>query len=96
MQSPERPDLVTTDVAAAAWESESGYADPNLTVNAYADAARRHGAKFFLGADVVGVRMAADKVVGVDTPGDRFDAPLVVNCAGPWGNVRTETLFAGH
>ena len=79
------PLLETTDVAAAAWEPGSGYADPHLTVNAYADAARRHGAKIFLGTDVVAVRMAADKVVGVDTPGDRFDAPLVVNCAGPWG-----------
>ncbi len=79
------PDLETTDVAAAAWEPGSGYADPHLTVNAYADAARRHGAKIFLGAGVVGVRMAGNKVVGVDTPGDRFDAPQVVNCAGPWG-----------
>jgi glycine/D-amino acid oxidase-like deaminating enzyme len=79
------PGLETTDVAVAAWEPGSGYADPHLTVNAYADAARRHGARIFLGADVVGVRMAADKVAGLDTPGDRFDAPLVVNCAGPWG-----------
>jgi sarcosine oxidase subunit beta len=79
------PGLETTDVAAAAWEPGSGYADPHLTVNAYADAARRTGAEIFLGADVVGVRMAGDKVVGVDTRGDRFDAPMVVNCAGPWG-----------
>ena len=86
------PGLETSDVAVAAWEPGSGYADPRLTVNFYADAARRYGAKIFLGADVVGVRMDADKVVGVDTPGDRYDAPLVVNCAGPWGaNVAAMT-----
>ncbi len=79
------PGVETTDVAAAAYEPGSGYADPHLTVNAYANAARRLGAKIFLGANVVGVRFAGDKVIGVETANERFDAPLVVNCAGPWG-----------
>ncbi len=79
------PGLETIDVAAAAYEPQSGYADPHRTVNAYANAARRLGAKIFLGANVVGVRFAGEKVVGLDTPNERFDAPLVVNCAGPWG-----------
>ncbi len=79
------PGVEIADLVAAAYEPEAGYADPYLTVNAYANAARRHGAKIFLDTEVTGIRFAGDKVVGVDTPGGQFDAPQVVNCAGPWG-----------
>jgi len=41
------PGLDTGDLSAVAYEPEGGCADPHLTVNAYADAARRHGARFF-------------------------------------------------
>ena len=79
------PGLETVDLVAAAYEPESGYADPNLTVNAYANAARQRGAEIFLDTEVIGLRFAGDKIVGVDTPNEKFDAPLVLNCAGPWG-----------
>ncbi|GIK41758.1 MAG: oxidoreductase [Chloroflexota bacterium] len=78
------PALETADVVRAAYEPESGYADPYLTVNAYADAARRVGVKIFQETEVTGVRFASGKVVGVDTANEKFDAPLVLNCAGPW------------
>ena len=79
------PGLETADLVAAAYEPESGYADPNLTVNAYARAARRLGATLFLETEVTGIRFAGGKVIGVDADSERFDAPLVLNCAGPWG-----------
>lgn len=79
------PGVETGDLVAAAYEAESGYADPYLTVNAYAQAARRRGAKLFLETEVTGIRFAGGRVVGVDTPAGPFDAPLVLNCAGPWG-----------
>ncbi len=79
------PGLDASDAACAAYEPESGYADPHLTVNGYAQAARRLGVDIELGAEVTGIRLAGDRVVGVDTPGERYDAPIVVNCAGPWG-----------
>jgi sarcosine oxidase subunit beta len=79
------PGLEVSDLVAAAYEPESGYADPNLTVNAYAQAARRLGAKILVNTEVTGIRFAGDKVVGVDTPKEQFDAPLVLNSAGPWG-----------
>jgi sarcosine oxidase, subunit beta len=78
------PELETTDLVAAAYEAESGYADPHLTVNAYANAARRLGAIILQDTGVTGIRFAGDKVVGVETATDKFDAPLVLNCAGPW------------
>jgi glycine/D-amino acid oxidase-like deaminating enzyme len=79
------PELEISDLVAAAYEPDAGYADPHLTVNAYANAARRHGAVIHLKTPVTGVRFSGDKVVGVDTPDERYDAGLVLNCAGPWG-----------
>jgi sarcosine oxidase subunit beta len=79
------PGLEVADFVTAAYEDESGYADPNSTVNAYANAARRLGAKIFLNTPVTGVRFEAGRVVGVETPQESFAAPQVVNCAGPWG-----------
>jgi sarcosine oxidase, subunit beta len=79
------PGLETSDLVAAAYEPGSGYADPNLTVNAYARAARRAGAELFTETTVAGVRFAGDRVIGVETNRGQFDAPQLLNCAGPWG-----------
>ncbi len=79
------PGLEVQDLVAAAYEPEGGYADPHLTVNSYADAARRLGAEIFLHTPVTAIRFQGDRVVGVSTPQGEFHAPRVVNCAGPWG-----------
>lgn len=79
------PYLEVGDIEAVAHEPESGYADPNLTLNSYVEAARKLGATFFLETEVTGVRFDAGRVVGVDTPKSAIDAPLVINCGGPWG-----------
>jgi len=79
------PGIDTGDAAAVAYEPESGYADPHLTVNGYADAAKRLGAKIVVNCEVTGIRFEGDRVAGVDGTRGRFDAPVVVNCAGPWG-----------
>jgi sarcosine oxidase, subunit beta len=78
------PGLETADLVAGAYEPESGYADPNLTVNSYAQAARRQGADVFTETAVTGVTFEADKVKGVVTSQGAFAAPVVLNCAGPW------------
>ncbi len=80
------PGLETGDLVAAAYEPESGYADPHLTVNAFADAAKRLGAAIFLNTPVTGVHFQGGRVTGVATPQGDFHAPQVVNCAGPWGS----------
>lgn len=79
------PALTTTDLVAAAYEPESGYADPYLTVTSYAHAARREGATLFQDTPVTGIRFSGGRVVGVDTPKGPFDAPLVLNSTGAWG-----------
>ncbi|NOZ49908.1 MAG: FAD-binding oxidoreductase [Chloroflexi bacterium] len=78
------PGLFVDDLVVAAYEPESGYADPYLTVNAYAQAARRLGARFFQQTPVTAIRFDGDRVVGVDTPQGAFAAPIVINATGAW------------
>ncbi len=79
------PALEISDLVEVAFEPESGYADPNLTVNAYANAAKALGAEIFLEEEITALRFDGDKIVGVDSARRSADAPLVLNTAGPWG-----------
>jgi sarcosine oxidase subunit beta len=79
------PSLVTADLVAAAYEPESGYADPYLTVTALARAARQEGVVVFADSLVTGIDISNGKVSGVSTTKDKYYAPSVVNCAGAWG-----------
>ena len=71
-------------VAAAAYEPDSGYADPLLTVFAFATRARELGADLHEGMAVTGVKTSASRVQGVQTTQGFIDAPIVVNAAGCW------------
>jgi sarcosine oxidase subunit beta len=69
----------------AAYEPDSGYADPNLVLNSYSAAARRNGAKILQDTAVTGISMSGGKVQEVATSGGKFSSAIVVNCAGAWG-----------
>ncbi len=79
------PYLEAGDLVAAAFEPESGYADPSLTVNSFAQAAQRIGAEFHLDTEVIGLLFDSGTIRGVKSSRGDFEAPAVVNCAGPWG-----------
>lgn len=79
------PALDSSSLSAAAYEPESGYADPYLTVNAYAQAARRHGARVYQNAEVTRIHFDGQRVSGLEAAGEQFSAPIVLNCAGAWG-----------
>src|SRR2546428_4835260 len=74
------------DVALAAYEAESGYADPSSTANALVNRARELGATIVQYRHVDAIRTAGAKVVGVRSEGADIDAPVVVNCAGLWAD----------
>jgi sarcosine oxidase subunit beta len=78
------PGMETADLVAAAYEPDSGYADPYLTVTSYAQAARRYGATVFQETEVTGILSREGRVVGVDTATGSLEAPIVLNCAGSW------------
>lgn len=80
------PGVASGDLVAVAYEEESGYADPYLTVTSYASAARRNGVTIYQETAVTDIRFLADKVVGVNTNAGNFDAPVILNSAGAWGS----------
>ncbi len=81
------PYLSTGDLSSAAYEPEGGFADPHLTVSAFADAAKRLGATFRLHEGVTDIFMDGDGVKGVGTANRSINSAKVINCAGPWGKT---------
>lgn len=79
------PYLNSDDIPLAAYEPDSGYADPHLTTMGFANAARRHGARVFQGVQVTAIEINGSRVSGVQTTQGNIAAPVVVNAAGPWG-----------
>jgi sarcosine oxidase subunit beta len=77
------PALEATDEVAA-YEPDSGYADPFMTAAGFLAAAKQRGARLVPGAEVSAVRTAGGRVAGVDTNRGSVDAPVVVNAAGGW------------
>jgi sarcosine oxidase subunit beta len=84
------PTFATDDIQLAAFEPESGYADPTATANAFINAAKEKGARLIQDCAVTGIIISGGKVKGVETAQGRFDAPIVVNAAGAWAGKLNE------
>jgi sarcosine oxidase subunit beta len=80
------PMFKTDDFELAAYEPESGYADPVLTTNSFIAQAKACGSVLIQDCEVTGIRVSAGKVVGVDSSRGSFDAPILVNCAGTFAD----------
>jgi sarcosine oxidase subunit beta len=78
------PGMAVDDVALAAHEPESGYADAASTTNALAARARELGATIVQHVPVEAVLVAGGRITGVSTPAGEIHAPAVVVCAGLW------------
>lgn len=78
------PYMAIDDVELAAYEPESGYADPHLTTQGFAEAARRHGARVVQGVEAIGIQVERGRVQAVRTHQGSVSTPVVVNAAGPW------------
>ena len=78
------PDLVTEHFDYAAYEPDSGYADATLTTNSFLDSAKRNGTALIQNCEVTAIHTAGGKVTGVSTTKGDFDAPIIINAAGPW------------
>jgi sarcosine oxidase subunit beta len=78
------PAMALEDVALAAYEPESGYADAAMTTNALAARARDLGANVVQYVPVERILAAGDRVTGVLTGAGEIHAPAVIVCAGLW------------
>lgn len=104
------PSFVTEDFDIAAYEPESGYADPSATTASLFNAAKGRGARMLQDCTVTGVITEGGKVKGVNTTQGDFFAPVVVNAAGAWADKlitlvgldlpfttwRHDTMFVGR
>jgi sarcosine oxidase subunit beta len=78
------PMLTTDDFDVAAYEPDSGYADPTSTCNSLLAAARRLGATYRHSTPVEAIEVDGGRVVGVRTATGSISAPIVVLAAGGW------------
>ena len=78
------PILNVDDVGAAAWEPDSGYANPADTVEGFRRRAQDLGATILPYTAVTGVVHRDSRVAGVETSAGRIDAGAVVVAAGAW------------
>ncbi|OGN87249.1 MAG: hypothetical protein A2X23_07260 [Chloroflexi bacterium GWC2_73_18] len=78
------PTIAIEEGAVAAFEPESGYADPTATATGFLAAARGVGAHLVQGCRVSGVTVEGGRVSGVETDRGSYSAPIVVDCAGAW------------
>lgn len=74
--------LALFGIGAAAWEPESGYADPVRTTISFANAARRCGAELRIGVRVERVDTDDGGVAGVETNAGYISTPAVVVANG--------------
>ncbi|HLE26609.1 MAG TPA: FAD-binding oxidoreductase [Anaerolineales bacterium] len=78
------PGFFTDDIELAAYEPESGYADPVSTAQSFLAAARARGAGLVQDCRVTKIKTSGGRVSGVETDRGEFHAPVVVNAAGAW------------
>ena len=85
------PNAFVDDVALAAFEPQSGYADPVATTESLAAAAKGHGADFSTNTPVARIAHRGGRAAGVvDGAGRVHEADAVCVVAGPW----TDALLA--
>jgi sarcosine oxidase, subunit beta len=78
------PGFVSADFSIAAYEPESGYADPSSTARSLIDVARQKGANLIQDCRVTGIKTEGGRVSGVESSQGDFFAPLIVNAGGAW------------
>lgn len=78
------PMLATDDFAIAAYEPDSGYADPTSTCTTLLAAAREKGARIHFGSPAERIELDGGRVAGVRTAAQLISAPVVVLAAGAW------------
>lgn len=74
--------IARDDVGAAAWEPASGYADPVLTTNSYAAAARDLGVEQRIGVEVTRIVASSGGVERLETTAGPIETRTVVVAAG--------------
>jgi sarcosine oxidase subunit beta len=82
-----QPGMHVDDVGAAAYEPDSGFADPNATAYAFAEAAKQLGVRIWTHCEAAGIVTEGDRVMAVETTSGRIDTRTVVLAPGAYANA---------
>jgi sarcosine oxidase subunit beta len=77
-----QPFLWTEDVGGAAWEPESGFADPSDCIGSLLAGLRTHGGRLLVETGPVQLLRSGDRITGVRAGAEEIAAPRVVLAAG--------------
>lgn len=80
------PQLYTDDLYGGAYCPDDGSADPYGTLQGFLARARERGCRVQTSEPVIAIIRAVDRVTGVETPGGRYEAPMVLDAAGPFAD----------
>ncbi|MBD2771277.1 NAD(P)/FAD-dependent oxidoreductase [Iningainema tapete] len=86
------PLLNINDIAAVAYEPDSGYGSPPKTTIAFANRAIDLGVEVRTQTPVLEVKLDEGKVKAVKTPTGEIMTRTVVDCVGPWARKFTQHL----
>ncbi len=78
------PPVRTDDVIKATFCPRDGLGDPHEFLQGYFRACRRMGVDVLIETEATGIILSDGKITGVQTSKGLFEAPLVVNAAGPF------------
>lgn len=78
------PGLRVDDLDCAAWEPDSGYADPVMTAYGFARATVLHGGTVHEGVTATRIVRDGDRITGVETDAGTISTDKVVVANGPW------------
>ena len=86
------PQMHLADIKAATFCPEDGLADPNGVVQGYINGGRRLGVRPFAETAVTRIQSQAGRITGVQTNQGDIACAVVVNAAGPWSGVISQTV----
>lgn len=78
--------LVVDDLLGGTFCPDDGSADPYGLLQGFLALARERGLRVLTSEPVGGIIRDGERVVGVETPGDRYASRIVVNAAGPYAD----------
>lgn len=85
------PAVEIGDIPGGTFGPQDGFIRPLNILQGYTNGARRLGVRFEYGADVLGVEVDGERVVGVRTAQETLSARHVVDAAGAWATGLART-----
>jgi len=90
------PDLNPNGLIGGTFSPQDGHCSTLLTGHAFYDEARHAGATFRFNETVTGIMVERGQVKGVKTTKGTYEAPIVVNAAGPWAKQVSALVGLEH